>query len=311
MNKAIADNARQAAHDLAARMPPLLVEARRVAHTVAYGIHGRRRAGPGDTFWQFRHFEASDAAPMIDWRRSASSHRYYVRQREWEAAHTVWLWLDMSPSMAFRSTLAPVSKLERALVLALAAAELLTQSGERTGIPGLVPAALHKHTVEKLAHAWLRGAAGETASESLPPRAVLSRFSGCILVSDFMEPVDTLLPVLERYAAQGVRCHLVQVLDPAEETLPYQGRVEFVASEGPLRVLTDRAESVRAEYRRLLESHRDALRGIARRFEWLYTLHHTDRPASEAMLPVYAGLAGLDRPGQADYRMKTPAGGDL
>ena len=32
----------------------------------------------------------------IDWRRSASSDNLFVREREWEAAHTVWLWVDLS-----------------------------------------------------------------------------------------------------------------------------------------------------------------------------------------------------------------------
>jgi uncharacterized protein (DUF58 family) len=301
MKTPFAGHMRLEAHDLAARMPPLLVEAKRVAHTVAYGIHGRRRPGPGDTFWQFRHFEASDAAPMIDWRRSASSHRYYVRQREWEAAHTVWLWLDLSPSMAFQSSLAPVSKMERAMVLALAAAELLVQNGERVGIPGLVAPTVHRGAAEKLAEAWVRSlAAGQPSS--LPPRALLGRHTACVFVSDFLEPAATLHTALEDYAAQGIRGHLTQVLDPAEETLPYHGRVEFIASEGPLRVLTDRAETVREQYQRKLEAHRDELRSMTRRFQWLYTLHHSSRPASEALLALYAGLSGLNRPGQADYR---------
>jgi uncharacterized protein (DUF58 family) len=161
---------------------------------------------------------------------------------------------------------------------------------------------------QKLAEAWLRSLNGEAAPESLPPRFVFSRYSACVLISDFLEPIDALRQSLEQYAAQGVRGHLVQVLDPAEETLPYQGRVEFIASEGPVRVLTDRAESVRDQYRRKLEAHREAVRAMAQRFEWLYTLHHSDRPATEAMLSLYAGLSGLNRPGQqADYRAKTPS----
>ncbi len=229
-----------------------------------------------------------------------------MREREWEAAHTVWLWLDLSPSMEFRSSLSPTSKCERALVLALATAELLVQSGERAGILGLVPPAVQKGVAQKLAEAWLRSMTGAAPPESLPPRFVFGRHSACVLISDFLEPIETIRQSLEEYAAQGVRGHLVQVLDPAEETLPYQGRVEFIASEGPLRVLTDRAESVRDQYRRLLEAHREALRALARRFEWQYTLHHSDRPATEAMLALYAGLAGLNQPGQqADYRFKS------
>jgi len=89
----------EAAQDLAAKLPALLVEARRVASTVAQGTHGRRRPGPGETFWQYRSFEQGDSATLVDWRRSAGSSHLFVREREWEAAHTVWIWLDLSPSM--------------------------------------------------------------------------------------------------------------------------------------------------------------------------------------------------------------------
>src|SRR6056297_2891631 len=125
------------AQGLAARLPDLLVEAMRVANTLVHGIHGRRRAGPGETFWQFRHYEQTDDAKLIDWRRSASSDQFYVREREWEAAHTFWVWANLSPSMVFRSHLAPAYKRDRALVLLLAATELLVRSGERVAYLGL------------------------------------------------------------------------------------------------------------------------------------------------------------------------------
>ena len=124
------------AHQLAARMPALLIEAQRVAHTVTHGIHGRRRAGPGETFWQFRHFDQNDSYSRVDWRRSASSDNIFVREREWEAAHTAWLWVDLSPSMRFQSHLAPCSKEHRAVVLALSLSDLLGRGGERIGVFG-------------------------------------------------------------------------------------------------------------------------------------------------------------------------------
>ena len=108
---------------LSQRMPRLILEARRVAATLSHGIHGRRRAGQGESFWQFRPFVAGEAAQRIDWRRSARDDRLYVREREWETAHTVWFWMDRSPSMGFASDLAQAPKIERALVLGLALAD--------------------------------------------------------------------------------------------------------------------------------------------------------------------------------------------
>src|ERR1041385_2621519 len=123
---------------LAASMPRLILEARRVAATVIHGLHGRRRAGPGENFWQYRRFVSGEPAHRVDWRRSARDHHLYVREREWEAAHTVWIWPDRSPSMNFASSLVSDTKLERGLVMALALGHLLVEGGERIGIPGLM-----------------------------------------------------------------------------------------------------------------------------------------------------------------------------
>src|SRR5215472_14032081 len=115
---------------LAATMPRLVLEARRVAATMIHGLHGRRRAGSGENFWQYRRFVSGEAASRVDWRRSARDDHLYVRELEWEAAHTVWLWPDRSPSMVFASQLAHDTKLYRALVIALALAEILVEGGE-------------------------------------------------------------------------------------------------------------------------------------------------------------------------------------
>jgi uncharacterized protein (DUF58 family) len=285
------------AHGLAARMPVLLIESQRVAHTVAHGTHGRRRAGPGETFWQFRHFDQNDARTGIDWRRSASSDHLFVREREWEAAHTVWLWVDLSPSMRFRSSLANVTKESRALVLALALAELLARGGERVGVFGRPP-----FTGRAAARRVAEVLMGDTSEASLPPNAKLSRFSECLLFSDFLEPVADMAKRFEEIAAQGVRGHLIEVLDPAEETLPYAGRTEFAASEGRDRVIAGRAETLREQYQERLKRHRTDLAEMTRRLGWSFLVHHTDRPPEEAVLSIHNRLAGLER----DYRYRPP-----
>src|ERR1700751_5596004 len=123
---------------LAASLPRLVLEARRIAANVIHGLHGRRRAGSGESFWQYRRFVSGEPAQRVDWRRSARDDHLYVREQEWEAAHTVWLWPDRSPSMAFASRQARDSKLERTLIVTFALAELLVAGGERVGIPGLM-----------------------------------------------------------------------------------------------------------------------------------------------------------------------------
>lgn len=279
------------AHQLADRLPDLLIDAQRIAQTVAHGIHGRRRAGPGETFWQFRQLQATDDAQMIDWRRSASSDHLYVREREWEAAHTMWLWPDLSPSMAFRSHIAQVSKKERGIVIMLAAAELLVRGGERVALLGVTQPTASRRATVKLAEALTQHGDTAALTGSLPPKARISRFSGAILISDFLDPLPDIRERLESLAGHGVGGHLVQVLDPAEETLPYDGRTEFLAPEGGERWIADRAESLRDAYRQRLAAHRAGIEEIAHRLGWTFLVHHTDRPAAEPLLTLIMRLS--------------------
>jgi uncharacterized protein (DUF58 family) len=74
---------------------------------VAHGIHGRGGPAPARRSGSSASSRRSDPATIIDWRRSASSdHLFDVREREWEAAHTFWLWPDISPSMLSTATVA-------------------------------------------------------------------------------------------------------------------------------------------------------------------------------------------------------------
>lgn len=280
------------AQALAARLPALRLEAKRIAQTVAFGVHGRRRAGPGDSFWQFRQYETSDTRNLIDWRRSANSNRLFVRQREWEAAHTVWLWVDLSPSMDFASHLATVTKRERALVLMFAAAELLVQGGERVGLVGLMPPTARRDTTEKMAEALITDASANGSRAHTLAAATLSRQADCVLFGDFLDPIETIEPALRHLAGQGVRGHLVQVLDPAEETLAYSGRVEFRDPEGGRHWLAARAEQLRERYRGKLAEHRAAIDSVLRKLQWTRLLHHTDRPGGEALMTLHARLSG-------------------
>ena len=118
----------------AALVPDLLVEARRVVNTVIAGWHGRRKRGIGENFWQFRPYVEGDAIARIDWRRSARDDHTYIRDREWEAAHTVWLWADNSPSMLFQSSMALTTKETRALVPHQNATGLQVSSGVLAGM---------------------------------------------------------------------------------------------------------------------------------------------------------------------------------
>jgi uncharacterized protein (DUF58 family) len=290
------------AHGLADRLPEILIDAQRIAQTVSHGLHGRRRAGPGETFWQFRQFQSSDTLRQIDWRRSASSDHLYVREREWEAAHTIWLWPDLSPSMNFRSHLASTTKRDRALLLTLAAAELLVRGGERVALLGLTPPTASRKATTRMAEAILAHEDAPMLQASQPPKVHLARFSGAVVIGDFLDPIDRTREHIEALAADGSVGHLIEVVDPAEETLPYEGRTEFLSPDGGQRWVADRVQSLRAQYTERLEAHRTELRALARRLGWSFVVHHTDRSPAEPLLSLIMRMQG----GTGDHRWQSP-----
>jgi len=289
----IAQGEQQAAINLARRLPSLVVAAREVASSLMHGMHGRRRAGMGETFWQFRPFVSGESTTRIDWRRSARDEHIYVREREWEAAHTVWIWTDRSASMAYVSTLAPQSKLERAIVLGFAAADLLVRGGERAGALGLTPPLATRSIVERFAEAILvadRNASAEP--EELPRAAPLAPRTRAVLISDFLSDPARIASTIATLSARGARGHLVMISDPIEETFPFQGHTEFMDVDSSAMLRVGQAESFRADYIRRLTQHRLEVQEAARARGWSFALHRTDRPASEALLALRMQLEG-------------------
>ena len=270
----------------ASLVPDLLVESRRVVNTVIAGWHGRRKKGIGENFWQFRPYVEGEAMSSIDWRRSGRDDHVYVRDREWEAAHTIWLWSDPSPSMLYQSVMAQLSKESRALVLVLALAELLSRSGERIAWPGLTDPFTARNGAERLA-SHIAHASPESAR---PDLTVVRRFSDIVIVSDFLEPADETMAWLSVLARTGARAHLIEVCDPAEESFPYSGRTEFVDPETGNRLVAGRAEGLGQIYRRLYLARREELASWCTRQGWSYTVNHTDRPASEALVRVHMAM---------------------
>ena len=282
---------RQRGETLAANLPSLLVAAERVASTVAQGVHGRRRIGQGETFWQFREYDVGDQPQSIDWRQTAKSDRVFVRELEWEAAQSVWLWRDTSQSMSWRSDRNLPSKRERADLLLLALAVLLIRGGEHLAMLGEArrPAA-GRGTLTRLAAEMER----ETETEGgLPGEHPLPRHGQVVMIGDFLRPLPEIAERVQFYAESGLRGVLLQVLDPAEETLPYHGRVRFegLAEERQDSWLLGKVENVRDRYLSRLEAQREGLDDIARRVGWRCAHHRTDRSAEAALLALYSVLA--------------------
>jgi uncharacterized protein (DUF58 family) len=271
----------------------LLVAAERVAATVAQGVHGRRRVGQGDSFWQFRHFVPGDPIARIDWRQSAKSGRpvpegWFIRETEWEAAQTVCLWRDLSASMRWRSRGAAVEKRDRAGLLLLALASLLLRGGERVTMiaPDARPIS-GRIGLDRLAEALI---SSTDDNSGLPPRVSLPRHARVVLFGDFLSPLEDIQTALGRLAATPVSGYMLQVLDPAEADLPYVGRVRFRGLERDGDTLIPRVEGVRAEYGQRMKAHQEGLAAICAAAGFGFAIHRTDHPPEAALLGLYTAL---------------------
>jgi uncharacterized protein (DUF58 family) len=279
---------RPRAEALGQALPPLLASAEHLAATVILGDHGRRRAGMGDEFWQYRPAHSGDSARMIDWRRSARSDAHFVREREWQAAQTVLLWVDAGRSMSFTGDRGRAPKSDRAQLLALAVSVLLLRGGERVGLTGeTAPPRSGRSQLLRIADALTEDHPGDYAA---PEASGLVSHGRMVLISDFLGDMAGVERAMARAADKSMRGALLQVLDPAEEEFPFDGRTIFESMGGSLRHETMRASDLRSRYLDRLAERKARLDTLARASGWHYHCHHTGQSAQPALLWLYRAL---------------------
>lgn len=280
---------RARAEALGQSLPPLLAEAELLASTIMMGEHGRRRAGQGDEFWQYRPAHAGDSARLIDWRRSARSDTTFVREREWQAAQSVTLWVDPARSMNYTGDASRAPKGDRARLLALATAVLLLRAGERVGLSGQgTPPRSGRQQLLRLA----RGLVEDDSDYGTPDATGIASHGRAVFLSDFMGDLSGIETALAQASDRGARGVLMQVLDPSEEDFPFDGRTIFESMGGTLRHETLRAGDLRARYLARLEERKDRLAMLARAVGWHYHCHHTGQGAQPALLWLFRALEG-------------------
>ena len=282
-------NLRRRAEQLAAPYPGLLAEAERVAAIVAQGVHGRRRPGQGESFWQYREYSSSDSAHQIDWRRSARSDHHYVRENEWEAANTVWLWRDGNAGMDWRSSKNTPTKKDRASVLMMALTSLLVRAGERCAVLGESERPRSgSHGLERVTHRLAISPGKKDAFDS-----EFSSHAKLVIASDFLEPTDIWRARLAKLTARPATGVLLHIVDPAERTFPFKGRLHLL-EPGSVRAripfLVGRAEKARQAYVAKFAAHEEALQRTAARLGWILITHQTDQPATLALTALYRAL---------------------
>ena len=275
----------------ASRLPPLLARAEHLAGTVLLGDHGRRRAGLGDDFWQYRPAQPGDSRRMIDHRRSARGDAQFVREREWQIAQSVMMWVDQGASMRFSSAPEKLeTKAARARLLGLATAILLVRGGERVGLTGTrLPPRRGNAQILRLAEAF---SLDDSAEYSPPEHRAMIPHARAVFISDFLGDMAEVELALTKAADRGVRGVVLQVLDPVEEEFPFHGRTIFESMGGGMVHETLKANELRQKYIDRLAERREMIERLCAATGWQMGLHHTSQSAQSALLWVYRALDG-------------------
>ena len=274
----------------AAMLPPLLARAEHLAGAVLLGDHGRRRSGLGDNFWQYRPAQPGDSRRMIDHRRSAMGDTEFVREREWQIAQSVMLWIDRGASMRFSSTPELPEKADRARLLGLATAILLVRGGERVGLTGTtLPPRRGNTQILRLAELF---STDEDADYAPPEHRAMIPSARALFISDFMGDISEVKLALTKAADRGVRGVLLHMLDPSEEEFPFKGRTIFESVGGTLSHETLKANDLRERYLERLASRKADLQDLCALTGWQYGQHHTNTSAQSALLWLYSALDG-------------------
>ncbi|MCY4305154.1 MAG: DUF58 domain-containing protein [Aestuariivita sp.] len=280
----------QQAENEVANFPPLLLKAERLATTVLLGEHGRRRSGLGDDFWQYRPAQSDDSRRLIDHRRSATSDVEYVREREWQIAQSIILWVDQGASMRWSSKSSLPRKIDEARLLALAIAILAIRGGERVGMPGNnLPPRREKHQIERIA----RALSFDAPKDYQPPdHNIMTSHARALFISDFFGDLSEIRQSITIATQRGVKGVLFQILDPEEETFPYRGRTIFDSIGGTIRHQTLKASELQSHYLDRLRERKEKLTDLVTATGWQIGMHRTSDNANVALLWLYHTLYG-------------------
>ena len=285
--------AEQAAHDT----PNFLIKAQEIAQTILMGTHAHKKTGSGESFWQYRNYQAGDRPQDIDWKRSAKSDTVYIRQKEKQTPQSVFIWIDENASMSFSSDKKQDTKFETAQTLCMALCILFERSGEKTsllhaGRPGHGA----KHLQDIANQISTLDCEGDTEEIALASYAGnLSANAQCILISDFWQPIEAIEKTVSTLRSKTNAITMLHICDPAEITLPYKGHTVFRNFAGGERIKIPNVSDIQKEYQERIQEHLRALAQLAQKNRWRYHRHQTDHDLIDTLRQRSIMLAQEER----------------
>lgn len=285
---------RREAEKAAQGFPSLLTEAEKLAKSITTGLHGRKRSGPGESFWQHRPYTFGDPVAAIDWRQSArSQNKLFVRQNEWEAAATIWFWRDKSKSMQVTYNEDRPTKLWRADVISTALAILLSSAGEKIGILGKNARAFHGRLAPER---FLEALSVEDGSlEPWPSRRDAQAGARVLLIGDFYSSIDEIKAVISTHSIRTNGGIFLQIIDPDEEDFDYAGRIEFEDPETDQKLLFADTKNLAERYRHEFSAHQQQMNELCAKYGWKMMVHRSNENPKSALLKIYELMLSSSR----------------
>ena len=270
-------------------LPALLVEADRIANGIMHGDHALRKAGLGEKFWQFREYEHGDRPQDIDWRQSAKTQNIYIRQKEWQISQKTFFWASSAEGMFFSSDKSLPQKADVARVIILALALLMSRADEHVGYFGNSKTGRSDGKIQQIAQKLLDA---DDVRESLPDVQGFSvpTNASLVLAGDFLDPLGDIEGCFRFLSATVDNALVLQVLDPQELELNYDGRVIFQTPDGGHKEIVNHVASVRQSYRSRIQAHIQDIFEMCSNSNWSYVLCRTDQDLAEVVMQIWLML---------------------
>lgn len=273
-------------------LPSLALQAKYLVSGFLSGRHRSPYRGSSVEFAEFRAYQLGDDLRRIDWRLFGRTDRLHIRQFEDEVQLRVFLGIDVSGSMDFRSRDELPTKFESARILCAALGLLAYRQQDAAGL-AIIEEELQdvmrarcslphwRALIAKLDRVRIGGGSNLNRAvsdwaELLPSRSIV------ILFSDFYEGAEALTPALRRLQYDRHEVILVQVLDPMEIEMAPALLGTFIAAESGMSLDVD-TEAVRQSYLEKFSTFQKELAELAQTVGGDYLVVRTDEPPFQVL----------------------------
>lgn len=254
---------------------------------IRHGQHGQKRSGSGSDFWQYREYREGDAAHSIDWRKSARSDGYFVKEQEWQKSQQVSIWFSHDHSMDFKHSDSPLTKKQYAAIISYILCAKFVHAGETVSfLNGYIKNCNGAAKLNNLAHSLT------STNPPLNSQQFGLKNAYPVLIADFWEKPHLIEDKIKNLTANNYCGLILQIIDPAELDLPYKGRVKLTDeySDHEDTGILNKIENIRDEYKQRILAHNKLVQEIAHKYGCQYICVDTHSPMSEACMNIYQAI---------------------